>query len=161
MYLIALKKMAEPQFDQYGRWIRPVRHSLPDTYNTYTSAIDSDGDSSAGLWSLLDGLIIDIGNWLARKLEDIAEWSQIIAGFGWFICLAVWVGTKFYENGLFSGILYSIGAFFLFGLGAVAIQVAGWLLGWLLVAMRYILWNIYSLLVTILIVGGVWLYANW
>lgn len=134
--------------DQYGRIIRRGRPDLPDTRNrpTYRS-------SSLSWWSRLNNFVINIGNWFADNAEDFTERLVGILGILAIIGLGIWVIGVFAGQGILMGILSIFGAC-LIGYGIfIAIGIFGWILGILLLALRYIFWNIYSLLIALTIVG--------
>ena len=97
--------------------------------------------------------MINIGNWFADNAEDFTEKLVGILGFLTIIGLCIWVISVFASEGFLSGVLSVFGAC-LIGSGLfMAIGIFGWILGIMLLALRFVFRNIYTLLLTLAIVG--------
>lgn len=142
------------EIDQYGRLIRRTRPNLPDTHNATTYASSSSySDSSWNWWSRLNNCIIDIGNWLSDHTEDITSILVFItAGIG-VIGLGLWVLSMFFNDGIITGILSIVGACIMGYLLFICIGIGAWVLGMLLVVVRFVFWNIYTLLIAIALIS--------
>lgn len=136
------------EVDQFGRIIRRTRPSLPDTHYTPTYTSSS---TSLSWWNRLNNFFIDIGNWFAGHTEDITSiLTLIVAGFG-ILGLAVWVIGVFGSEGFLLGILSIVGAYFMGYIMFIAIGIGAWILGMFLLIIRYVFWNIYTVLIAVAI----------
>jgi len=141
------------EFDQYGRIKNP---NIPSTgpLDNYTHTRNHRTSSTFFLWDWFNDLVIGIGNLIATGTEYIISalaWIAIIGGGIWGIVqlVDVWTHHSFIAAifiTIFGGtILYYI---FMFILG-----ILFWVVSIGLAIIRYIFYNAYTLLLTILICG--------
>ncbi|WP_288361189.1 SH3 domain-containing protein [uncultured Bacteroides sp.] len=133
--------------DQYGRIIRRARPNLPDTHYTptYTS-------TSSNWWEGLNNGVANFGNWLNENAENATTAIMGIAGIGAIVGLIIWVLGVFSSDGFIFGVLSIFGACFIGYIAFAIIGIASYILGLILLGVRYIFWNIYTLLIAIAIV---------
>lgn len=117
------------------------RHANPTT--TTTSSHES-------LWSKINYAICSFGNWLDDCIDKVTEWTLVIMMIALYGGAAIWV---FQAENLLWGIMRLIGAFFIVGIGVYVVTIASYVWGGILKIIRFCFWNIYTLLITLAIVG--------
>lgn len=136
--------------DQYGRFIPGApsprieipRRQTPD----YSSSGGYRSSWYGNLWSRFDYFVSSIGNFIATKGYDAAEWIAGVSIWIYAIGLAIWVIGKCLSDGLLLAVLYGIGAVIMFGIGSLCISIVSGILQLLIGAIRCIFWNGWSLL---------------
>lgn len=162
-------------FDQYGRVIRSAASPriqatqntyvapTPRTTTTYTRQVttgyvpaDYTSMYRGSLWTRIDNAVRRFGNNFAEYMDDISEILLFV------ITIAFIVGLGFY---IFkdSNLLYIIGRGFLaviiFGLGGLVLKFVGnYLLPLILLILRYCMWNLWTLIITLVLAAGVGVY---
>lgn len=148
------------EFDKYGRLKNPGISST-DPVNTYTHIRNSRHIRTFAPWDWFNDFVIGIGNFIANSTEFIIgalTWIVLIAGgiTGIILLFDVWSKNSFIAAALITilggGILYYI---FMFILG-----VLYWIVSILLVILRFIFYNAYTLLLVIGICAGIVWYNN-
>ncbi len=135
--------------DRYGNILLDrARPDLPDT--RYTPTYSS---SSLNWWQRLNNFVIDIGNWFADHIEDITSGAMAIAGIGTIIGLLIWVIGVFSDEGMMWGILSIFGACCIGYIIFAIIGLASYVLGFIMLIVRFAFWNIYTLLLALVILG--------
>lgn len=152
--------------DQYGRIIRrgprpeiPVyeapSHSFSSGYRSNSFA-----DRIRNLWYGFSNFIVDIGNWIARNMENISTGAAGIVGIGGVIALLIWVISIFSEEGIFFGILAIIGAVIIGYIGAIGLGIGIFLLSLALQVVRFVFWNGWTFLLGIAVASAIIIYNN-
>lgn len=144
------------EMDIHGNLISRTRPVLPDTTYTPSSSYSSSYSSSSsrrygGWWSRLNNGVIDFGNWINDNSSNIASVLVFIAAGITVISLLIWVVGVWADEGAFVGILSIFGAFFMGYIAFAIIGLASYVLGFAILAIRFLFWNIYTLLGTIAI----------
>lgn len=136
-----------------GIYTPRVQSSHNDTTN-YASRFSLDESPSRrdSWWSRLNKTITAIGNWIDDNIERISGWISLVVMLLALICAGIWV---FSASDLIHIILRGIGACILGGILVIGLGIGGWIFSLLLKILRYIFWNIYTLLISILIAGTV------
>ena len=133
--------------DEHGNIILNRARPLPDTRrSTYTPPTQSYSAPTYNWWERLNDWVADIGDWIADRIEDITDWVTVAASVITVIALAIWVIMSFVNGGVFDGVLCIIGAFIIGYIVFAIIGLLSTVLGYVLLGIRFIFWNIYSLL---------------
>lgn len=140
------------RIDRYGNVIRDrSRPSLPVTSN---SATFSNHRSYTVLsdWDRANNFFIGIGNWLAENMSNITSIVMAVSAVGVLIALLCMVVGAFFSDGIFMGILSIIGAVIIGYIYMYILGISSYVLGFLLLVVRFVFWNIYSFLAVLAIV---------
>lgn len=126
------------------------RNPAYDIYSSYNY-------KKSSIWDRINDTIKSVGNWIDDIIEPVSGWISLIAILIGIICLAIWVFSDF-------NILYII--FRLIGaciIGYISMIGLGFaLLGIELVmkAIRFIFWNVWTLLIALIIAIGCLVYTT-
>lgn len=107
--------------------------------------------SPVGLWGLLNGVVVDFGNWIDDNSETIASILARIVGFTPCIGLLIWAIFVWVNKGFWQGVLTLM---FACGIGVFVLAIAeyaAYVIIFGILAIRYVFKNIYTLLGTIAI----------
>lgn len=138
--------------DRYGNVIRDrSRPSLPVTSNSRNSPTRRNY-APLSAWDRLDNFVISIGNWLAGNMSNITSIVMTVSAVGVLIALVCMVVGAFISEGIFMGILSIIGAVIIGYIYMFIIGISSYVLGFLLLVVRFVFWNIYSFLAVLAIV---------
>lgn len=137
--------------DEHGNIILNRARPLPDTRrSTYIPPTTHYSTPRYNWWERLNDWVADIGDWIADRIEDITDWVTVAACAVTVIALAIWVVMTFIGEGVFEGIICTIGAVIIGYIIFAIIGLLSYVLGYVLLGIRFIFWNIYSLLATII-----------
>lgn len=136
-----------PGFDPNRMTFGGVRTAEMPRHENPTSTTTSYHKS---IWSKMNYAICSFGNWLDDGIEKVTEWSLVIMMIALYGGAIIWVFQA--ENFLW-GIARLIGAFLIVGVGVYAVTIASYILGIILKIIRFCFWNIYTLLIALVIVG--------
>ena len=149
-------------YDQFGRVIRsaPAPH-IPSTQNsfsyqstpTFSSYRSSYREST---WTRIDNAIRSFGNWFDDVIPTISNWAIGIVAVIGLINLLMFV---FKDLNIFYMIFRIIGAWIMGCIGMVMIGIGSFAFGMGLKVLRFCLWNIYTLLLAIVVACGIGIYA--
>lgn len=148
------------EFDKYGRIKNPTISS-PRSVNAYTQVNNNHRSRTFFLWDWFNDLVIGIGNFIANSTDFILgalAWIVIIAGSIYAISalIDVWSNHDFFIAALITifggGLLYTI--------VMIILGILSWIVAILLVIIRYIFYNAYTLLLFIGIIVGIRWYIN-
>lgn len=141
------------QFDQYGRLVRKASNALPH-YQAYTDwDILESSSSNDNWWTRLDNAVRRFGNWYDGFYPKITSFFAAGAlGLGLLYLVILVVGT-FAKEGILMGILSLIFSCIIGYIGFYVIAVIILLLGFVFWLFRWIVWNIYTLLATLIVLG--------
>ena len=148
------------EFDRYGR-IKNPGISSTEPVNTYTHVTNSRSTNTFFLWDWINDFVIGIGNFIANSTEviiGILTWIAIIAGgiVGITLLVDVWSKNSFIVAALITffggGILYYV---FMIILG-----IMYWVVSISLVIVRYIFYNVYTLLLVVCLWIGIVCYKG-
>lgn len=135
------------EMDIHGNLISRTRPVLPDTtYSTPVSYSPSSSRRYGGWWSRLNGGVIDFGNWINDNSSIISSILVCIAAGIALISLLIWVIGVWADEGAFIGILSIFGACIMGYIAFIIIGLASYVLGLAILAIRFVFWNIYTLL---------------
>ena len=141
------------QFDQYGRLVRKASNALPH-YQAYTDwDILESSSSNDNWWTRLDNAVRRFGNWYDGFYPKITSFFAAGAlGLGLLYLVILVVGT-FAKEGILMGILSLIFSCIIGYIGFYVIAVIILLIGFIFWLFRWIVWNIYTLLATLIVLG--------
>lgn len=137
-----------PRSTRSGGGPRPSTRTNTSSRSYYSS-------SSLSLWDRLNNFVIGIGNWIARNGESaMMRVSVILWGLSWLVfaigIIAVWIDEGFIWA-LIAGI---IGGGIFYFISGLALAVFYFLDDFILLIVRYIFYNIYTLLVAVALLVG-------
>jgi len=144
------------QFDKYGRWINPNYQSRP--VSSFVSSYRSPR-RNGNIWSRVNNFITNIGDWIEDNREAFA--NNITIGICGLALLGLVVGLIFhwYNSGFWSAILTTIVvAAVIYFAGLYIAVIFGMILHLFFIILRYIFYNIYTLLTFIILLVGVFFY---
>lgn len=145
------------EFDRYGRLKNPGISST-EPVNTYTHIQNSRNTSTFFLWDWFNDLVIGIGNFIGNYTETIIgilTWIAIIVGGISAISLLIDVWSK--NNFLVAALITIFGGGILYYVFMIILGILYLIVSIVLVVLRYIFYNAYTLLLVIgLWVGIVW-----
>lgn len=153
-----------PGFDPATGRLRNV--SVPTHINTSYSAPSSSTSNSGGYYrpgffQRLNNGVASIGNWIDDWVDSactVVMWIIIIAIAGTAI---VGVISLFVEGRIFAAILAIVFGSAIVYYGAVILGYIGWIIAAaVFYSLRYIFWNFWSLLLVLLLAGGIFYWAN-
>lgn len=141
------------QFDQYGRLVRKANNALPH-YQAYTNRDIFETPSSSGSWwTRLDNAVRRFGNWYDDFYSRLTSFFAAVAfGLG-LLYLVILVVATFATEGILMGILSLIFSCVIGYIGFYVIAVLILLMGFFFWLFRWIVWNIYTLLATLVLLG--------
>lgn len=130
--------------------------------NTYAS-FSLDSVSSGGgvsyrpsMWARINNAIMNFGNWIDDIIEPVSGWISLIAMIIGAIGLLIWV---FSDGDIIYIILRFIGACIIGYILLIGLGIALFLISLIMKVVRFIFWNVWTLLITLAIVGGIWAYS--
>lgn len=114
--------------------------------------------SSNNWWSRLNNFVIGIGNWFAEHNSNITGiLALILLVLGWLYFVISVIGI-WREDGFFSALIFGIiGGVIFYYVSMIAAGILIWVGVIVLGIVRFIFYNIYTLLITIaIIIGIIW-----
>lgn len=122
---------------------------------TNTSSRSYYSSSNLSLWDRLNNFVIGIGNWIARNGESAMSYVAMaclaIAWIGFVIgIIAIWIDEGF----IWAAIAAIFGGGICYYLSGIALAVFYFLDDFILLIVRYIFYNIYTLLVALVLLVG-------
>lgn len=141
--------------DKYGRRINPNYQSRPissfaSTYQRHTTMT-----YRRNVWQRMNDFVANIGEWIDENREALS--INISTGFYFLAWLGLAIGvvaqlfTSFW-SALFTAIIGGVVVYFAAGIGVV---IFVWILQIFFFIVRYILYNIYTLLLSVLLIVGI------
>lgn len=120
-----------------------------------TSARSYYSNSNLSLWDRLNNFVIGIGNWIARNGESALSYVAFgclgLAWIGFVIgIIAIWIDEGF----IWAAIAAIFGGGICYILSGLALAVFFFLDDFILLIVRYIFYNIYTLLVAVVLLVG-------
>lgn len=116
---------------------------------------------SRSLWSRFNDAIEDFGNMIADATEGIVNVMSIIAGVAIALGALIWVIGIWIDEGFFLALLAAVAAYII---GVIGIGIAWYavniVMNIVLFCLRFIFWNGWSLLITILLTVGIIVGSN-
>lgn len=109
-----------------------------------------------GLWDRLNEIVIDLGNWIDDNSETIDSIVSILSRIGLVIAylgFLIWVIYIWVDKGWWQGVLslmFTCGMAFLVGYIITLIQRV---ILCVIIVIRHVFWNIYTLLGTIAVIA--------
>lgn len=148
-------------YDQFGRVIRSApAPQIPSSQNSfsYQSAPSfSNSDTyRESVWTRMDNAVRSFGNWFDDIIPTISNWGIGIVALIGLIGLISFV---FKDWNIFYMIFRFIGACIMGYIGAIIIGIGAFIVGLGLKLLRFCLWNIYTLLLALALIGGVGIYS--
>ena len=149
--------------------IRPViqiprntsRSSAAQVNSTYATGTSYTHVRRRSLWDRFNDTIEDIGNWFADHAETVLGWVTIIfiavlliTGVG--VVISTWISKGFW-TALFTAIGVAIAGALTYFIAIIAIYIV---VNIVMYGMRLLFWNGWSLLVTLVLLGGVFTYTS-
>lgn len=122
------------------------------SYTNPTTSSYTNTRVKTGIWNQCDNAIRSIGNFIDDQAAGIITFIIYAIGLAGLIAVIVWV-FKMFSDGFFWGLLSIAGAFFIIGIGYYAVCIVGWIIGIAIYAVRFMFFNLTSLLITVAIIG--------
>lgn len=135
------------EFDRYGR-IRN-RHYRPQPFTGFASPTRH-AYRGGNRWERLNNFVSNIGDWFGENRENMAYNISMVGYYACWIILAIivvinWVNEGF-GTALLTAILGGIGVFYI---GAIGMLISVFVLKIIFLVLRLVLYNIYTLLLTV------------
>ncbi|MDR1170446.1 MAG: WG repeat-containing protein [Prevotellaceae bacterium] len=142
--------MAQFQFDKYGRWINPEYQS--QLIPPFVPRV-----RRHNVWERANDFICDIGDWLDDNRSALANNLSLYFYFGVWIVLAIGVIVQLFSSGFGSALLTAIiGGVIVYYAAAIGMFILMHALNAFFYVARYIFYNIYTLLIVILLGIGIY-----
>ena len=113
------------------------------------------------LWSLFNNGVAYIGNWIAHKSDNIIGWcsmaliiAMVLGGIA--IVISTWISDGFWIALIATIGVCVVGAFVWY----IAVGLIAILVNILVYGLRLLFWNGWTLLVSLALVVGIWLYNS-
>lgn len=153
---MALPRGFDPRSMSFGE----VAKTAP-TLNIPRNTTYTDSSSNRTLWGRFNGAIASIGNWFADNSDMATGLVSILVTLAIVITALVAVIGVWNNAGWFMAILAAIAAYFI-GILAwyIAVIVIVIIVNIFMYALRLIFWNGWSLLLTVAIGIGLWIYLK-
>lgn len=124
--------------------------SRPSTRTNTSSRSSYSTYSGLSLWDRLDNFVIGIGNWIARNGESAMSYIAIgCLGIAW-ICFAIGIISVWIDEGfLWAAVAAVFGGGVMYLVSGLALALFYFIDDFILLIVRYIFYNIYTLLVAV------------
>lgn len=143
--------------DQYGRFIRTApAPRVRSTYNSPSYSATYSYGRSERLWDRFNDCIANIGNWIDDIIEPVSGWITILGIIIGAIGLICWI---FDDSNIFYIVLRLIGACFIGGIMFYVVAINAFIISLILKVVRFIFWNGWTLLISMILAFGGWAYA--
>lgn len=148
-------------YDQFGRVIRSApAPQVPSSQNSFSyqssTSSSSFGSYRESIWTRMDNAVRSFGNWFDDVIPTI---SNIGIGIVALIGLLGLIMFVFKDWNIFYMIFRFIGACIMGYIGMIIIGIGAFVVGLGLKILRFCLWNIYTLLLSLALAGGFGIYA--
>jgi uncharacterized protein YgiM (DUF1202 family) len=140
------------QFDKYGRWINP--NYQPQTVSGF-SATSRTRTRRHGFWGRTNDFVANVGEWLGNNNEAFAVNLSFVYYVLVWVGLAIGVIAQWIEDGFFSALITAvIGGVIVFYTAMIVAVIFMYFMRVVLWVARWIFYNIYTLLIFVVIVLG-------
>ena len=140
------------EFDKYGRWINPNYQSRP--VSSFTSTYRSASRRrNYNIWGRLNDFIANIGDWIDDNAEALSNNCSVGFYFLAWIGLVIGVIGQWISSSFWSALLTAVvGGVIVYYAAAIGMFILMYALRGFLFVVRYVFYNIYTLLIAIAIV---------
>ncbi|MDR1330706.1 MAG: SH3 domain-containing protein [Tannerella sp.] len=141
-------------YDKYGRLINPKFRSQPVTGfgPAYHSALRR---RSYNTWGRINDFITDIGDWLDDNGEALANNLSFFFYAGVWVLLAVAVIVQLFTSFWSALLIAAIGGVIVYYAATIGMVILMYVLRVFFYVARYIFYNVYTLLLSIVIIAGI------